>query len=151
MIILMTTTGRHQRRYDHRLQDLVRRTGDVTIATDLGIPRSTARGWLAKAPNVIVSLDVTNRNASEVPARSLGAPPTREEAQSTPSARGRAASDLRIPVDPRASARGTRQNQDLASSRSCPCVCAVTSASAVPGIFPESVPCLATAAARVYA
>jgi hypothetical protein len=49
MIIPMTTTGRHQRRYDHRLQDLVRRTGDVTIATDLGIPRSTARGWLAKA------------------------------------------------------------------------------------------------------
>ena len=66
MIILMTTTGRHQRRYDHRLQDLVRRTGDVTIATDLGIPRSTARGWLAKAPNVVVSLDVTNRSASEL-------------------------------------------------------------------------------------
>jgi transposase InsO family protein len=66
MIIPMTTTGRHQRRYDHRLQDLVRRTGDVTIATDLGIPRSTARGWLAKAPNVVVSVDVTSLTASEL-------------------------------------------------------------------------------------
>jgi hypothetical protein len=62
----MTTTGRNQRRYDHRLQDLVRRTGDMTIATDLSIPRSTARGWLAKAPNVVVSVDVTNLNASEL-------------------------------------------------------------------------------------
>jgi hypothetical protein len=62
----MTTTRRHQRRYDHRLRDLVRRAGDVTIATDVGIPRSTARGWLAKAPNVVVSLDVTNLNASEL-------------------------------------------------------------------------------------
>ena len=64
MIIPMTTTGRLQQRYDHRLRDLVKGTGDVTIATDLGIPRSTARGWLAKAPNVVVSLDVTTLNAS---------------------------------------------------------------------------------------
>jgi hypothetical protein len=31
----------------------------MTIATDLGVPRSTARGWLGKAPKVVVSLDVT--------------------------------------------------------------------------------------------
>jgi hypothetical protein len=60
MIIPMTTTGRLQQRYDHRLQDLVHSTGDVTIATDLGVPRSTARGWLGKAPKVVVSLDVTD-------------------------------------------------------------------------------------------
>jgi hypothetical protein len=30
MIIPMTSTGRRQRRYDHRLRDLVQRTGDVT-------------------------------------------------------------------------------------------------------------------------
>ncbi|HZM93548.1 MAG TPA: hypothetical protein VFB92_09010, partial [Vicinamibacterales bacterium] len=48
MIILMTTTGRAQQRYDHRLRDLVRGTGDVTIATDLGVPRSTARGCSAR-------------------------------------------------------------------------------------------------------
>jgi hypothetical protein len=36
MIIPMTTTLRPQQRYDHRLRDLVRPTGDVTIATDQG-------------------------------------------------------------------------------------------------------------------
>jgi hypothetical protein len=40
MIIRMTTSAaRLQQRYDHRLRDLVQRTGDVTIATDLGVPR----------------------------------------------------------------------------------------------------------------
>jgi hypothetical protein len=66
MIIAMTTTGRHQRRYDHRLRDVVQRTGDVTIATDLGVPPSTARGWLRKTPNVVISLDVTNRSTWEL-------------------------------------------------------------------------------------
>src|SRR5262245_19378856 len=62
----MTPTGRHQRRYDRRLRDVVQRTGDVTIATNLGIPRSTARGWLRKAPTVVVSLDAANLNAAEL-------------------------------------------------------------------------------------
>src|SRR6516225_4018132 len=66
MIIPMTTTGRLQQRYDHRLRDLVQRTGDVTIATDLGVPRSTARGWLGQAPKVVVSLDVSDLRASEL-------------------------------------------------------------------------------------
>ena len=66
MIIPMPTTARPQQRYDHRLRDLVQRTGDVTIATDLGVPRSTARGWLGKAPKVVVSLDVTDLRASEL-------------------------------------------------------------------------------------
>src|SRR5262245_43104499 len=65
-IIRMTTTGRLQHRYDHRLRDLVHATGDVSIATNLGIPRSTARGWLGKAATVVVSVDVTNRTASEL-------------------------------------------------------------------------------------
>ena len=34
---------------------IVRRTGDVTIATDFGFPRSTARGWLGAVPAVVVS------------------------------------------------------------------------------------------------
>src|SRR5712692_4565772 len=66
MIIPMTTTGRPQQRYDHRLRDLVHGTGDGTIATDLGVPRSTARGWLGKSPRVVVSLDVTDLRASEL-------------------------------------------------------------------------------------
>ena len=57
MIIRMTTTSRPQQRDDHRLRDLVQRTGDLTIATDLGVPRSTARGWLGAAPTVVVSLE----------------------------------------------------------------------------------------------
>ena len=45
MIIPMPTTARPQQCYDHRLRNLAQRTGDVTVATDLGVPRSTARGW----------------------------------------------------------------------------------------------------------
>jgi hypothetical protein len=66
MIILMTTTGRLRQRYDHRLRNIVQRTGDVTVATDLGVPRSTARGWLGQASKVVVSLDVTDLRASEL-------------------------------------------------------------------------------------
>jgi hypothetical protein len=66
MIILMTASRRLQQRYDHRLRELVRATEDVTIATDLGVPRSTVRGWLRKAPVVVVSLDVTNLRTSEL-------------------------------------------------------------------------------------
>jgi hypothetical protein len=62
----MTTKGRPQQRYDHRLRDLVQGAADVTIATDLGVPRSTAHGWLGKAPKVVVRLDVTDLRASEL-------------------------------------------------------------------------------------
>jgi hypothetical protein len=44
----LTTTPRPQQRYDERLRDLVRRTGDVTNATDFGVHRSSALGWLAR-------------------------------------------------------------------------------------------------------
>ena len=60
MITLMPTTARPQQRYDHRLPHLVHRTGDVTVATDLGVPRSTARGWVGAAPTVVVCLDVAD-------------------------------------------------------------------------------------------
>ncbi|HUE85871.1 MAG TPA: hypothetical protein VMO26_07300 [Vicinamibacterales bacterium] len=58
----MTRRARPQQRYDHRLRNLVRRTGDLTLATDLGVPRSTARGWLHRGPTVVVSLDGTPRS-----------------------------------------------------------------------------------------
>jgi putative transposase len=66
MIIRMTTSRRAQQRYDHRLRDLIHHTGDVTIATDLGVPRSTARGWLRKAPTVAITMDVTNIKTFEL-------------------------------------------------------------------------------------
>lgn len=66
MIIPMTTTGRVQQRYDHRLRNLVQRTRDVTIATERGVPRSTARGWLGAAPTVVVCLDVADLTEPEL-------------------------------------------------------------------------------------
>jgi hypothetical protein len=63
---MTTTPYRPQRRYDHRLRDLVQRTGDVTIATDLGVPRSTARGWLAARPRAVVSVDVADLTEPEL-------------------------------------------------------------------------------------
>jgi len=59
MIIVMPTLARPQRRCDHRLWSLVQRTGDVAAATDLGVPRSMARGWLGETQTVVVCLDVT--------------------------------------------------------------------------------------------
>src|SRR5439155_7265291 len=66
MIIGMSTTSRPQQRYDHRLRDLVQRTGDLTIATELGVPRSTARGWLRAAPTVVVSVEVADLTEAEL-------------------------------------------------------------------------------------
>jgi hypothetical protein len=66
MIVSMPTTARPQQRYDHRLRNLVQRTGDVTVATDLGVPRSTARGWLSAAPTVVVCLDVADLTEPEL-------------------------------------------------------------------------------------
>jgi hypothetical protein len=66
MITPMPPTARPQQRYDHRLRNLVRRTRDVTVATDLGVPRSTARGWLGAVPMVVVSLDVADLTAPEL-------------------------------------------------------------------------------------
>ena len=54
----MATTTRIQRRYDHRLRDLVQATGDVELAIRHGVPRSTARGWRTKTTTEVVSLDV---------------------------------------------------------------------------------------------
>jgi hypothetical protein len=66
MIIRMTTRSRPQRRDDHRLRDLVHRTGDLAIATDLGVPRSTARGWVEAAPRTVVSLEVADLTEPEL-------------------------------------------------------------------------------------
>ena len=66
MIVRVTTPSRPQQRYDHRLRDLVRRTGDVTLATDLGVPRSTARGWIRAAPTVVMSLEVADLTEPEL-------------------------------------------------------------------------------------
>jgi putative transposase len=40
--------------------------GMSTVATDLGVPRSTARGWLAEPATVVVSLDGANLTEREL-------------------------------------------------------------------------------------
>lgn len=64
----MARGERRQRIYDHRLRELVRRTGDVSIATDLGVPRSTATGWLGGKAQPVVSVDVLAMSAVELQA-----------------------------------------------------------------------------------
>jgi hypothetical protein len=54
----MTATVRTQRRYDHRLRELVQTTGDIQLATRHGVSASTARGWLNKPSTEVVPLDV---------------------------------------------------------------------------------------------
>ena len=66
MIIPMPTIARSQQRYDHRLRNLVQRTADVTVATEVGVPRSAARGWLGETARVVVCLDVMELTEPEL-------------------------------------------------------------------------------------
>ena len=56
----MTSTNRIQRKYDHRLRELVRSTGDIGHAIERGVPRSTARGWLTSIHTEVVTIDVVD-------------------------------------------------------------------------------------------
>lgn len=56
----MVTTTCTQRRYDHRLKELVRTTQDIECAIRQGVPRSTARGWLTNPGTKVVTIDVVN-------------------------------------------------------------------------------------------
>jgi hypothetical protein len=62
----MTTITRKHRRYDHRLRELVRSTGNIDVATQRGVPRSTAYGWLGKSPAEVITLDVLDTDARQV-------------------------------------------------------------------------------------
>jgi hypothetical protein len=44
---------RPQRVFDHRLVRFVQETGDASIATALGIPRSTVHRWLTRTPRPV--------------------------------------------------------------------------------------------------
>ena len=62
----MASTTRTLRRYDHRLRDLVRSTGDIGHAERRGIPRSTARGWLTSTRTEVVTLDVIEMDVHDL-------------------------------------------------------------------------------------
>lgn len=59
---------RSPRTYDHRLRELVRQTGDISLATRIGVPRSTAAGWLRGPPRPTVTLDVLSMTEQELQA-----------------------------------------------------------------------------------
>jgi hypothetical protein len=60
--------ARLQKTYDHRLRDLVRRTGDLTVTTNAGVPRSTAAGWIRGPNRATVTLDVLGMNEQDLQA-----------------------------------------------------------------------------------
>jgi hypothetical protein len=62
----MPSTVRTQRRYDHRFRDLVCKTNSVDLALRHGVPRSTARGWLAPTATPVVTLNVANEDATRL-------------------------------------------------------------------------------------
>jgi putative transposase len=58
----MATTTRFQRKYDHRLRELVRATGNIEVALKRGVPPSTARGWVKATQAEVVTIDVADMN-----------------------------------------------------------------------------------------
>jgi hypothetical protein len=111
MIVRCPPRSAPQQRYDHRLRDLVQRTGALTIAAELGVPRSTARGWLRAAPTVVVSREVTDLTEPELRQEILKLQRRRE-------ARGAAPADLKSRA---AAARRARVEANRsASCKTCP-------------------------------
>src|SRR5262245_19658859 len=62
---------RAQRSFDHRLVRLVQETGDITIATKLGVPRSTAAGWVRRARKPVMNVPELDSSPKHLPARVL--------------------------------------------------------------------------------
>ena len=62
----MATAIRTQRRYDHRLRNLVRTTRDIHCAIQRGVPRSTARGWLTDSEVPVVTVEALNLEATQL-------------------------------------------------------------------------------------
>ncbi len=60
---------RMQRVYDHRLVQLVQDTGDATLATRAGVPKSTAKGWTRRAPRPVTSVAATETGLADLRAR----------------------------------------------------------------------------------
>ena len=58
----MSSTIRIQQRYDQRLRDLVRSCGNINLASQLGVPRSTAHGWLTSNQVEVFTVDVFDRD-----------------------------------------------------------------------------------------
>jgi hypothetical protein len=68
----------------------------MTITTKLGVPRSTARGWLGAAPTVVVSLGGREPHAAGTPAGNPEAAATRQEARGAPPIGARLVTHIRV-------------------------------------------------------
>ena len=148
-MISRMTMGRPQQRYDHRLRELVQRTGDLIIATDLGVPRSTP-GCGSAPRRPWWSAGSGGPDRAGTPTRAPHTPTTRPETRGTAPARSGPAAHLRLHVGRRATARWSRQAADPACDRSGPRMHPVAGPPAAPPAIAESVPRVATAAHRVY-
>ncbi len=62
----MPARTRQQSSYDHRLKELVRASGEISIALELGVPRSTVLGWLHDSPRKVVTLDILSLKEQEL-------------------------------------------------------------------------------------
>ena len=54
------------RAYDHRIRDLVCASGDISLFSDLGIPRSTLRSWLRRGKRPVVSASVVDEDEQQL-------------------------------------------------------------------------------------
>ena len=61
---MSTIHKRTQQTYHHRLRELVRNTGDTTIAASFGVPRSTIRGWLRGDYQPVPSADLFDMDSA---------------------------------------------------------------------------------------
>lgn len=66
-----TSNARSQRSYDHRLRDLVPTVGAPDVVAALGVPRSTALGWLRGGYRPVVTADVLDMDAVRLQAEVL--------------------------------------------------------------------------------
>ena len=60
---------RKLKKYDHRLVELVRRTGDIEYATRMGVPRTTAAGWTRVRAQPVVTAALCTESIEELQAR----------------------------------------------------------------------------------
>ena len=63
---MFSPATRVQRSYDHRLRNFVRDTGDVSHATRIGVPRSTALGWIKRASRPVLSLKAHDHDVEKL-------------------------------------------------------------------------------------
>ena len=57
--------------YDHRLRDIVHRTGDPALVLPYGVPRSTAHGWRTSRRRSVVTIEVLELGQIRLQAENL--------------------------------------------------------------------------------